>query len=131
MEDSKRNNVKAEFNEAANILWRIGQILAALNIATVDEDFGKQFRLLKVLWKELMQHMKKFPEDRDHHTKRYEEALKVYLDYSGKLKTGKTKTWLDVTECFDTWEIELRDFHQKTGAGMPDKKDYSYMAKRK
>jgi len=116
---------ESEFNEALNYLWRIGQVLAALNIATVDKNYDKQFLLLKVLWKELMQQMKK-QEDRNHHTNRYEQALKTWLDYTGKLKTGKTKTILEVMECFDTWEIELRDFHQKSGGGMPSKRDARY-----
>ena len=83
-----------------------------------------KYRLLCVFYKELYPMMNK--EDKKNQNEMCEDVKLKYNQYLEALQQKKKTIPAEVLECFDAWEIELREIMHSKGLLMPKRDDPNY-----
>jgi len=125
MEEQISEKYQSEFNSGIAKLMRIDKIKQGLIIATINNDYGLQFRCLKAYYKELISVMK--DEDDNKQRDKFKDVRKNYNEYRKALTNGKKSIPMNIIDAFEDWEVELRNLDQKYGMDMPKKADPRFL----
>ena len=117
---------QAEFNQGIAYLMRMDEILKMIDVASIEGNIGKHYRLLNTLYKELYPMLVGKTDKKTKVTdlelvKEFESMRQVVLH---AINNNLARNL--VGEYLDAWEKELRKVMQEKGLNMPRKDDPGY-----